>query len=130
MSGFLLRWLVAFAALAALYNPTDYNYYTWVQANYEAQQPLAIGIGVMLGLIFLIYLITMLRTLRVIGIVLLAIIIGLLGYILLEKGMITLDATDTNVWGLLVLASLLLGGAMSWRVPSKKKSRKTKTAKA
>lgn len=124
MSGFLLRWLVAFAALAAVYNPTDYNYWTWAQANYETQQPLTIGIGAMLGIVLLVYLVTMLLTLRIVGIVLIAIILGLLGYILQDNGVITLEATDGNIWGLIALASLILGGAMSWRVPAPKKAAK------
>ncbi|RAP41170.1 hypothetical protein BYZ73_10835 [Rhodovulum viride] len=130
MSGFLLRWLVAFLLLAATYNPTDYNYVTWAQDNYATDKPLVIGIGVMLALALLIYLVAAVRTLGVLGIILLVIILGLLGYILVGNGTLSMEMSSFNVWGGAVLLSLILGGAMSWRSPSKIKAANAKKTRS
>ncbi|TDX29603.1 DUF6524 family protein [Rhodovulum visakhapatnamense] len=130
MSGFLLRWLVAFLLLAATYNPTPYNYITWAQANYATDKPLVIGIGVMLALALLIYLVAAVRTLGLLGIVLLLIILGLLGYILVGNGTLSMEMNSFNVWGGAVLLSLILGGAMSWRSPGKIKAANAKKARS
>jgi len=130
MSGFLLRWLVAFAALAAVYNPTEYSFFSWAQDNYEAQKPLTIGIGVMLAIVLLVYLVTFIRTLGIWGILLLAVIFGLLGYILIDNGMLTPELTTGNTWIGLAVLSFVLGAAMSWPSPNKiKKARRNKKTK-
>jgi hypothetical protein len=125
MSRFVFLWLIAFVVLAAIYNPTQYNYYAWAQQNYAAQQPLVIGLGVMLLLLFLVFVVGTLRTMGWVGIVLLAVILGLLSYILVTNGVLVLEMSTKNIWGCLVILSLILGAAMSWRSPSKIKPRKT-----
>lgn len=115
MSGFLFRWLVAFVVLAAAYNPTQYNYVVWVQENFEMQKPLAIGLGVMLGLVLLFLIGGTIRTMGFLGILLVALILGLLGYILQDNGLITLELNPTNIWAALGILSLVIAGALSWR---------------
>ncbi|TCO70860.1 DUF6524 family protein [Rhodovulum euryhalinum] len=123
MSGFILRWVLAFILLAATYNPTTYNYITWAQANFETDnKALVVGIGVMLGLAILMYLVTMLRTMGLVGLVLVVIILGLLAYILQMKGVIDTGLTATNIWGGLAVISLLLAIATSMGGSSKKKA--------
>ncbi|TCM84957.1 DUF6524 family protein [Rhodovulum steppense] len=139
MSGFLLRWAIAAILLAAAYNPTQYNYTTWAQANFEGdQRALVIGLGAMLAIAFLVYLIGTLRALGVVGLFLVVIIFGLLGYILIDKGIIEPVISATNIWGGIAVLSLILAAAMSWRrgtkAPAKKstpaKKPETKTAQA
>jgi hypothetical protein len=130
MSRFVFLWLIAFVVLAAIYNPTQYNFYDWAQQNYEAQKALVIGIGVMLLLVFLAFIVGTIRTMGWLGIFLLAVILGLLGYILVTNGLLVLEVSEKNIWGGLVILSLVLGAAMSWRGPGKvSKARKAKPAK-
>ena len=42
MTGFILRWALAFILLAATFNPTRYNFIVWAQENWEAQMPLTV----------------------------------------------------------------------------------------
>ncbi|GAA0291488.1 DUF6524 family protein [Rhodovulum strictum] len=130
MSGFLLRWAIAAILLAAAYNPTQYNYYTWAQANFETdQRPLVIGLGAMLAIAFLVYIIGTLRALGVVGLFLVIIIFGLLGYIMVDKGIIELDVSATNIWGGIAVLSLILAAAMSWRSGTKAPAKKSTPAK-
>ncbi|MEX5727001.1 hypothetical protein Ga0609869_000354 [Rhodovulum iodosum] len=123
MSGFLLRTVIAFILLAATYNPTKFNYVTWAQDNYATQKPLVIGLGIILGIALLYFLLSTIRTLGSVGIFLLLVIVALLGYILVDKGVIALELSTNNIWGVIAILSLILGGASSWRGPSKIKSR-------
>ena len=43
--GFLLRWLAAFALLAATYNPTEWSYVRWALANWSEQTPMVVLLG-------------------------------------------------------------------------------------
>ncbi|MCO8145674.1 DUF6524 family protein [Rhodovulum tesquicola] len=130
MSGFLLRWAIAAILLAAAYNPTQYNYTTWAQANYEGdQRALVIGLGAMLAIAFLVYLIGSLRALGVVGLFLVVIIFGLLGYILIDKGIIEPVVSATNIWGGIAVLSLILASAMSWRRGTKAPAKKSAAAK-
>lgn len=128
MSGFLLRWLVAFIVMAGIYNPTKYNYIAWAQENYETRQALVIALGVMLGIVALVFLIGTIRTMGTFGIILLLIILGLLGYILQDNGLITLEVNNLNIWGGLAILSFILAGAMSWRSFSRASARAAKAA--
>lgn len=123
MSGFLLRTVIAFILLAATYNPTKYNFVIWAQENYAEQKQLVIGLGVILGLALLYFLVSSIRTLGSVGIILLVVICVLLGYILVDKGVIALELSVNNVWGGIAILSLILGAASSWRGPSRFKAR-------
>ncbi|MDG1068862.1 MAG: DUF6524 family protein, partial [Sulfitobacter sp.] len=62
--GFFIRWICAFALLAATFNPTEYNYVQWVR-SYGGMN---ISIAVLTGLLLLIgYIIYLRATLRSIG---------------------------------------------------------------
>ena len=46
--GFLLRWLAAFALLAATYNPTGWSFVGWAVNEWPAQMPVIVLIGLVL----------------------------------------------------------------------------------
>ena len=46
--GFLLRWLGAFLLLAAIFNPTSWNYVTWARPAWGEQTPLIVFLGLIL----------------------------------------------------------------------------------
>lgn len=47
--GIFLRWLGAFALLSATFNPSQWNFIRWAEANYATQMPLTLLLGLLLG---------------------------------------------------------------------------------
>ena len=48
--GILLRWLGAFLLLAATFNPTQWNFVRWAEANWQTQMPLTVLFGLILAI--------------------------------------------------------------------------------
>ena len=53
--GYILRVLAAFGLLSLTYNPTQYNFARWAEANWSAQMPLAVLFGLLLLVGYIIY---------------------------------------------------------------------------
>ena len=60
--GYILRVLAAFGLLSLTYNPTQYNFARWAEANWSAQMPLAVLFGLLLLVGYIIYLRATLRS--------------------------------------------------------------------
>ena len=114
MSGFLLRWLFAFILLAATFNPTDYSYVRWVQANGAE----SLSIAVLCGLLLIIgYIIYVRATMRSIGVIGMALVLGVVGaglWVAFDLGWMSFDNPTANTWIALVALSLVLGIGLSW----------------
>lgn len=114
--GFFLRWLFAFALVAATFNPTEWNYVRWAREHYSRDTQLSIT--VLLGLILLIgYVIYIRATLRSIGgfgVFLVLAVAGAILWVLYDFGLLTLDNSDILVWlGIFALSFVLFIG-LSW----------------
>ena len=96
--GFVIRWLVAFGLLAATFNPTEWNYTSWVQANFDQQMPLAILLGLLLAAGYIIYLRATLRSIGAFGMGLVLAVVGALLWVLYDYGWLRLDNDAVNVW--------------------------------
>ncbi|MES2667597.1 MAG: DUF6524 family protein [Pseudomonadota bacterium] len=114
MMGILLRWLGAFMLLAATFNPTPWNYVTWVQANWATQMPLAVFLGLLLLVGFMVYTVATMRSIGVLGVILIAAIFGAGLWVLTDRGVISMTNSDLNTWAALVAMSLILGIGLSW----------------
>lgn len=114
--GILLRWLGAFGLLSATYNPTRWNYVAWVQANWDAQMPLAVFLGLLLAVGFLIYIVATLRSIGAIGVILIAAIFGAGLWVLFDWGVLSLNNSALNKWLGLLALSLILGMGLSWSI--------------
>lgn len=114
MTGFILRWLVAFGLLAATFNPTDYNYASWVQKNFNAEMPLAVLLGLLLCVGYIIYLRATLRSIGAFGMMMVLAIVGALLWVLYDWRLLTLTDTSEVVWLGLMALSLVLGIGLSW----------------
>lgn len=112
--GILLRWFGAFVLLAATFNPTPWNYVTWVQANWATQMPLAVFLGLLLLVGFIVYTVATMRSIGVVGVVLIAAIFGAGVWVLIDWGVISMTNSDLNTWVALVAMSLVLGIGLSW----------------
>jgi|TARA_B110000902_G_scaffold202224_1_gene229679 hypothetical protein len=112
--GFILRWLAAFALLAATYNPTDYNYIKWVMALGDGSISLMVLAGLLLLIGYIIYLRATLRSIGGFGMMLVLALVGALLWVLYDLGVLSLDNAGLNVWLGLLTLSLVLGVGLSW----------------
>lgn len=114
--GILSRWLGAFVLLAATFNPTPWNYVTWVQANWASQTPLAVFLGLFLGVGFLVYVVATLRSIGAFGVLLIAAVFGAGLWVLIDWGVLSLDNAALNIWLGLLALSVILGFGLSWSI--------------
>ncbi|MFT5797379.1 MAG: hypothetical protein ACI84R_001439 [Candidatus Azotimanducaceae bacterium] len=112
--GFILRWLAAFALLAATYNPTDYNYIKWVMTLGDGSISLMVLAGLLLLIGYIIYLRATLRSIGGFGMMLVLALVGALLWVLYDFGVLSLDKAGLNVWLGLLALSLVLGVGLSW----------------
>lgn len=120
--GILLRFLGALGLLAATYNPTQWNYIRWVDANWPAQMPLAIFLGLLLAVGFLIYVLSTFRSIGTLGVLLMAAVLGSGLWVLIDWGVLSLDNSAMNVWIGLIALSLIMGFGLSWSILRQKLS--------
>lgn len=111
---FVLRWLTAFALLAATYNPTSFNYVKWVMTQGERPVSLMVLAGLLLLIGYIIYLRATLRSIGGFGMLLVLALVGALLWVLYDFGVFSLDNTGLNVWLGLLALSLVLGVGLSW----------------
>jgi hypothetical protein len=114
--GILVRWFGAFALLAASYNPTPWNFFRWAEANYQAQLPLTVLLGLLLAVAFLIYLAATLRSLGPLGMMLVAAVFGAVIWVLVDWGILSTQNSALNIWLGILALSLVLGIGLSWSI--------------
>lgn len=114
--GILLRLAGAFALLSATFNPTRFNYIRWAEANYTAQLPLTVLLGLLLAVGYMVYIVATLRSIGAFGIVLIAAIFGATIWVLIDWGVLTLANPSLNLWLGIVALSLILGVGLSWSI--------------
>ena len=111
--GFITRWFCAFALLAATFNPTPYNYVTWVRDFGGMNLSIAVLLGILLAIGYIIYLRATLRSIGVVGMLLVAGLVGAGLWVLYDLGILRLDNASFNVWLALGALSFVLGIGLS-----------------
>ena len=114
--GILLRWLGAFVLLSATYNPTDWNFVAWVRRVWPEQMPLAVFLGLLLGVAYMIYVVATLRSIGAFGVILVAAVFGAGLWVLIDWGVLTLSNPSLNLWLGIFVGSLVLGVGLSWSI--------------
>lgn len=114
--GIFLRWLGAFGLLTATYNPTEWNFIRWAEANWSTQLPLTLLLGLLLAVGYLVYIGATLRSIGGFGIVLVGAIVGALVWVLIDFGILTLQNPQLNLWLGLFALSVVLGIGLSWSI--------------
>ncbi|KRS14662.1 hypothetical protein XM53_02885 [Roseovarius atlanticus] len=114
MTGFIVRWAMAFVLLAATFNPTRYNFIVWARNNWDAQMPLTVLFALLLLVGYIIYLRATLRSIGAFGMGLILAIAAALAWVLVDYGFLDLDDPTRNLWLGLVALSLVLGIGLSW----------------
>jgi hypothetical protein len=114
--GILLRWLGAFLLLAAIFNPTRWNYVIWARTAWDTQTPLIVFTGLILAVIAMVYLVATMRSIGILGAIVIAAVFAAGLWVLTDWGLLGLGNSALNVWlGILVL-SLILGIGLSWSI--------------
>ena len=114
MTGFLWRLTAAFGLLAVTFNPTEWNYVTWVQVNFTEQMPLAVLLGLLLSVGYIIYLRATLRSIGGFGMFMVLAIAAASVWVLYDYGLLTLRDTSQMVWLALAALAFVLGIGLSW----------------
>ena len=114
--GVFLRWLGAFVLLAATFNPTQWNFVRWSQANYTTQMPLTLLLGLLLGVGYMIYIGATLRSIGAFGVILVGAIVGALIWVLTDYGVLTLTSPALKIWLGITALSVVLGVGLSWSI--------------
>lgn len=111
---FFLRWICAFALLAATFNPTEYNYIEWVRTFGAQNMSLAVLFGLLLLIGYIIYLRATLRSIGGFGMILVLALVGACLWVLYDFGVLRLDDPSMNLWLGLLALSFVLGIGLSW----------------
>ena len=111
---FLWRWLFAQLLVFATFNPTDYSYIRWAETAFETELPLVAFLGVLLIICWIIFLRATLRSIGAIGIGLILALSGALLWVLIDRGLLSLDEPGLLIWLGLIAVGLILGLGMSW----------------
>jgi hypothetical protein len=114
--GILFRWLGAFALLAAIFNPTAWNYVAWARANWADQMPLIVFVGLILAVIAMVYLVATMRSIGILGALVIVAIFAAGLWVLTDWGVLGLDNSALNIWLGIFVLSLILGIGMSWSI--------------
>lgn len=114
--GFLLRWLGALALLSTTYNPSQWNFYRWAEANYSAQLPLTVLLGLLLAVAYIIYIAATLRSMGAFGMLLVAAVFAAVIWVLVDWGVLSTTNSTLNTWLGIVALSLVLGMGLSWSI--------------
>lgn len=110
---FLLRWIVALAAVLATFNPTPWSYYRWVIAGPE-QLALKVLAGICLLILIVIYLRATLRSLGLPGVVLACAFLAACIWALIDFGLLAVDSPDALAWVALVAIATVMAVGLSW----------------
>ncbi|WP_128514069.1 DUF6524 family protein [Tabrizicola thermarum] len=114
--GILLRWLGAFLLLAAIFNPTSWNYVSWARTAWADQTPLVVFLGLILAVLAMVYLVATLRSIGLLGALVIVAIFAAGLWVLIDWGLIGLDNSALNTWLAILALSLILGIGMSWSI--------------
>ncbi|MBU2992860.1 DUF6524 family protein [Octadecabacter sp. 1_MG-2023] len=114
MSGFALRWLFAFILLAATYNPTQWNYTSWVMENGSENLSIAVLCGLLLIVGYIIYMRATMRSIGVFGMALVLGLVAALLWVAYDLGWLNFENQTANTWIGLIAMSIVLGIGLSW----------------
>ncbi|WP_114284138.1 DUF6524 family protein [Candidatus Halocynthiibacter alkanivorans] len=111
---YFMRWLFAFALIAATFNPTEWNYIRWSVANFDQSLSVVVLSGLLLVVAYIIYLRATLRSIGAFGMGLVMALVAALIWVLYDMGLLSLDNQSMNTWLGIFALSVVLGVGLSW----------------
>ena len=112
--GFLLRWGMALVLVLGTFNPTQYSYLRWIVDQPQDGLPYKALAGVAIVILYVIYLRATFRSIGVIGLLLATAFLAALAWVLVEIGLVSLDAGNVLTWLALVILATVLAIGVSW----------------
>lgn len=114
--GFLIRWAFAFLLLAVTFNPTAYNYVSWVRDYGYMNLSIAVLLGLLLFIGYIVYLRATLRSIGGLGMLLVIALVSACLWVLYDFGILRLDNPSFNTWIAILALSFVLGIGLSWSI--------------
>jgi hypothetical protein len=114
--GFLFRWMAALVLVLGTYNPTPYNFISWVteDATRGDQLPLKLLIAAVMIIGYVIYFRATFQSIGFIGIGLALLFFGGLIWLLLDYQILDLREYGTIAWILLFILATIMAVGLSW----------------
>lgn len=111
---FLMRWLFALLLVLGTYNPSPVSYLGWLLSENFSFGPLPALLGLLILIMWIISLRATFLSMGWLGVTLGVALFACLIWLLVDVGLLSLDATGALTWLSLIVLSLLLGTGMSW----------------
>lgn len=114
--GFLFRWLGALTLVLGTFNPTPYNFISWVtdEAARGEQVPLKFLIGAVIIIGYVIYFRATFESIGYIGIGLAVLFFGGIVWLLFDMGFLNAQDRETIVWVVLFVFATIMAIGISW----------------
>ena len=112
--GFGIRFLFALLLVLLSYNPSGYSYAHWLIETISNPTPWLALVGIVLIIGWVIYVRATLRSLGPVGLTLAALLVGVLIWVLIDLGVISLEQASGFVWVIELFIATVLSVGMSW----------------
>jgi hypothetical protein len=113
--GFILRLVLAFALIAATYNPTEWNFVRWALDG-PGQMPLKVFGGLVLLALYVVFLTAVLRGIGALGVLLVLGVTAAAVWVLVDWGWLRLDNPGAVTWVAIGALALVLAVGMYWGI--------------
>ncbi|WP_417513607.1 DUF6524 family protein [Minwuia sp.] len=114
LSGFLQRWIIALILVMVTYNPTPYNFVSWVMSDLEADLPYKALAGLVLLVGYVIFLRATFRSIGIVGIVLVAAFFAVIIWILADLRVLDPENEILLIWVSLLAITTTMAIGVSW----------------
>ena len=111
-TSFALRYAIALTLVFVTYNPSEYSWVHWLNSDVALVYKAASGIVLLIG--WVMFLRATWNSLGALGTLLTAAFFGVMIWLLIEWGLLTLDNTSVVVWVVEFILSGVLAIGMSW----------------
>jgi ABC-type Fe3+ transport system permease subunit len=112
----LIRWAAALILVFITYNPTSLNYVRWAIDSYATNLSVVILLGLILFVAYAVFVRATLQSTGKVGIGMIVAVIGVLLWVLYDKGLLDPANSTLMTWIGLVALSLILGIGLSWSI--------------
>ncbi len=110
----MVRWLAAMFAVFATYNPSGYSYLHWITDTAGGQWAFKVTAGLALVIFYVVYFRATIRSIGVIGMGLTVSMLGAGTWVLVDAGIIDLDAPAVMSSVVLFGLASLIAVGISW----------------
>ena len=114
LGGFLGRWVFALILVLGSYNPSGYSFATWVVDPETSFGPVITIVGLVLLIGWIFCLKATFNALGWLGVTLFAALFAAIIWLLVDKGLISVDSSGALTWLSLIVIALILAVGMAW----------------